>query len=179
MQLTVTLSLPADARSAARMLADPAYVREKLRAGGSVEEQVDVTGEPDGAFTVTSRRAIPSDLVPAQARAYVGDRIDVRQVDAWEGPQPDGSRVGTLAVEIPGVPVRLTGRTALTATGDASCTLTYHGDLRASIPLFGAALEQAAREPVRAVLATEEQVAARWLNARTAGETARDRAADA
>ena len=100
MQLHVTIDLPTDVRDASRLLADPAYVHAKVRASGAVEQQVDVTGAADDAFTVTSRRALPTAQIPAHLRSFVGDRIDVRQVDAWEAPAADGSRSGTVVVEI-------------------------------------------------------------------------------
>ena len=61
MRLSVTLDLPTDARAAARLLADPEYVHLKVRASGALEQHVDVTGDADDAFTVTTRRALPTD----------------------------------------------------------------------------------------------------------------------
>lgn len=163
MQLHVTIDLATDAHGAARMLADPDYVHTKMRAAGAVDRQVDVTGTPAAAFTVTMRRALPTEQIPAHLRALVGDRIDVRQVEAWEAPAADGSRSGTVVVEIAGAPVRLTGRTRLSSTGPAGAQVTYEGEVRASVPLFAAAVEEAAGAAVRAALREEEAVAARWL----------------
>ena len=170
MQLHVTIDLPTDVRDASRLLADPAYVHAKVRASGAVEQQVDVTGAADDAFTVTSRRALPTAQIPAHLRSFVGDRIDVRQVDAWEAPAADGSRSGTVVVEIAGAPVRLTGRTSLVAVGPDASRVVYDGEVRAAVPLFGAAVEEAAAVAVRAALGEEEAVAARWL----AGDADRD-----
>ena len=152
MRLSVTLDLPTDAHAAARLLADPEYVHQKVRASGALEQHVDVTGSADGAFTVTTRRALPTDQIPAHLRSLVGNRIDVRQVEAWEAPDADGARVGTVVVEIAGAPVRLSGRTSLTSTASGSTTVAYDGELRASVPLFGSAIEQATagRGPFRA-----------------------------
>ncbi|MBO0901973.1 DUF2505 domain-containing protein [Cellulomonas sp. zg-ZUI222] len=163
MQLHVTIELPTDVVGAARLLADPAYVHAKVRAAGAVEQQVDVTGSADAAFTVTSRRALPTAQIPPHLRPFVGDRIDVRQVEAWEAPAPDGSRSGTVVVEIAGAPVRVTGRTSLVAAGPDAARVTYDGEVRAAVPLFAAAVEEAAATAVRGALGTEETVAARWL----------------
>lgn len=166
MQLHVTIDLPTDAHGAARLLADPAYVQAKVRAAGAVDQQVDVTGDADGAFTVTTRRALPTAQIPAHLRSFVGDRIDVRQVEAWEAPAADGSRSGTVVVEIAGAPVRLTGRTTLSAEGPQAARVVYDGDVRAAVPLFAAAVEEAAASAVQAALREEEAVAARWLAGR-------------
>jgi len=162
-RLSVTLDLPTDAHSAARLLADPEYVHQKVRASGALEQHVDVTGAPDEAFTVTTRRALPTDQIPAHLRSFVGTQIDVRQVEAWEAPHADGSRVGTVVVEIAGAPVRLSGRTALTPNGPDSTTVTYDGDLRATVPLFASAIEQAAAGAIRSALEVEQDVARRWI----------------
>lgn len=163
MRLSVTLDLPTDAHAAARLLADPEYVHQKVRASGALEQHVDVTGSADGAFTVTTRRALPTDQIPAHLRSLVGNRIDVRQVEAWEAPDADGARVGTVVVEIAGAPVRLSGRTSLTGTAAGSTTVAYDGDLRASVPLFGSAIEQATAGAVRSALEVEQDVARRWI----------------
>ena len=163
MQLHVTIDLPTGAADAARMLADPAYVHAKLRAAGAVDQQVDVTGTPDAAFTVTSRRALPTGQIPAHLRPFVGDRIDVRQVEAWEGPGDDGARTGTVVVEIAGAPVRVTGRASLAPDGPDRSVVTYDGEVKAAVPLFAAAVEEAAAATVLAALREEETVAARWL----------------
>ena len=158
MELHVTVDLPTDADGAARLLADPAYVHAKVRASGALEQQVDVTGDAAGAFTVTTRRALPTSQIPAHLAALVGDRIDVRQVEAT-----DGTRTGTVVVEIAGAPVRVTGRTSLVATGPDASRVTYDGEVRATVPLFAAAVEEAAGSAVRAALRDEGAVAARWL----------------
>lgn len=174
MQLHVSIDLPTGAHEAGRLLADPAYVRAKVLAAGAVDQQVDVTGDAGGAFTVTTRRALPTDQIPAHLRSFVGDRIDVRQVEAWEAPADDGTRSGTVVVEISGAPVRLTGRSSLTGTGPDVCRVTYDGEVRAAVPLFAAAVEEAAAGAVEAALRHEEAVAARWLGAVDAGSGAAD-----
>lgn len=163
MHLSVTLDLATDAHAAGRMLADPRYVEAKVVASGALEHQVDVTGTADEAFTVTTRRALPSDQIPAQVRGFVGNRIDVRLVEAWDAAAPDGGRTGTVVVEIAGAPVRLTGRCTLQPVGPAATRLVYDGDLHAAIPLFGSAVEEAAARAIRGALGVEQQVAAQWL----------------
>ncbi|MDM7831788.1 DUF2505 domain-containing protein [Cellulomonas edaphi] len=171
MRLTLSLELATDAHGAARLLADPDFVRETVRAAGATDEQVDVTGEPpQGPFTVTSRRALPADQIPAHVRGFVGNRIDVRQVDAWEAPTPDGSRAGTVVVEIAGAPVRLTGDATIAPAGPAASTVTYDGELKAAIPLFGSAVEQAAAGAIRSALEVIADVARRRLAAAPADE---------
>jgi hypothetical protein len=166
--LNVTLSLTADPVKAARMLADPTYVNAKVKATGALDQQVDVVGGENGAFTVTIRRSLPTDQIPTNLRAFVGSSVHVRQVEAWDTPQPDGGRRGTIVVEITGAPVRLTGTMSLAASG-ATSTLTYDGDLKAAIPLFAGAVEAAAGEAIRDALSVEGLVADQWLKGHERG----------
>lgn len=171
MHLQVTVSVPTDTRSAGAMLADPVYVRAKVRASGADDIHVDVAPGEGGAFTVTTRRSLPTDQIPPNVRSFVGSRLEVRQVEAWEPEAADGSRSGTVAVEIAGAPVRLTGTVQLAADGAAGADgsdgvgsrITYDGDLKAHVPLFGSAVEQAAAKAVRAALEAEEGVAREWV----------------
>ena len=170
MRLNHTLELGTDPRSAAVLLASPDFVRAAARAAGAQIEQVDVTGSPEGAFTVTSRRSLPAEQIPAHLRGFVGSRIDVRQVEAWEAADEDGRRVGTVVVDIVGAPVRLTGDATLEAAGPAASRLTYDGELRAGIPVFGSAVEQAAAGAIRGSLVVVADVARDHLAAASAGD---------
>ncbi|WP_217616675.1 DUF2505 domain-containing protein [Cellulomonas sp. GbtcB1] len=162
MHLQVTVPVPTDPRTAGTMLADPVYVRAKVIASGAEVLHVDVAPAEDGALTVTTRRALPTDQIPANVRAFVGSTLEVRQVEAWEPASADGSRTGTVAVEIAGAPVRLTGTVAL-AAADGGSAITYDGDLKANVPLFGSAVEQAAAKAVRGALEAEAGVAREWV----------------
>jgi hypothetical protein len=166
--LHVPLELAGAPDAVAAMLADPEYVHEKVRASGALDQQVDVVPGEHGAFTVTTRRSLPTDQIPANVRGFVGSRLDVRQVEAWEGPAPDGSRRGTVVVEITGAPVRLTGTVSLRPVAGGT-TLAYEGDVKAAIPLFASTVEQAAGGAIRSALASESAVAARWLEGHGSG----------
>ena len=170
MRLHLRLDLATDPRTTARLLADPAFMLETIEAAGGADGHVDVTGDPDDAFTVTTRRSLPADQIPAHLRGFVGTRIDVRQVDAWESPGPGDERAGTVAIDIAGAPVRLTGRTRLWESAPGTTSVEYDGDLRAAVPLFGASVESAAAGAIRDATDVVGRVAADRL-ARTSGHT--------
>jgi hypothetical protein len=161
----VDLRFAAPVSAVAAMLADVGYARARVEASGGRVEQADVTGTAGGALTVTTRRSLPTDQIPPQARSFVGSTLEVRHIEAWEAPTPDDdTRRGTVVVEISGAPVRLTGTVTLAPDGtpDAS-VLTYDGELKASVPLFGSAIEQAAVGAVRSALEAEQDAGTRWL----------------
>ncbi|WP_199423615.1 DUF2505 domain-containing protein [Actinotalea solisilvae] len=165
MHLSAHARYDADLGAAVRMLADEEFVAAKVRASGALSQQVDVVGGPDEAFTVTTRRQMPTDGIPAQFRSLVGGSLEVRQVEAWEppgGPDRPGRR-GTVVVEILGAPVRMTGTLRLETQDDGTTVQHFEGDLKASLPLFASAVEEATAQAVRAAIAAEERTAAVWL----------------
>ena len=166
MHLSVELHYPAPVPTVGAMLADESFVRwraERSGGPGAQVEQVDVTGDADSGFTVAVRRTLPTDQIPAHVRGFVGGRLEIRQVEVWE-PERDGVRTGTVSLEITGAPVRLTGTVRL-ADGPqpGSAAQSYRGELKASVPLFGGAIEAAAGDAVRAALAAEERAGREWL----------------
>ncbi|QAY63419.1 DUF2505 domain-containing protein [Xylanimonas allomyrinae] len=164
MHLTVEQTYPASVDDVAAMLADASFVRwraERTTGGGSVD-QADVDADDAGGFTVLVRRTLPTDQIPAQARPFVGARLEVRQAEVWEPPQGD-HRVGTVALEITGAPVRLTGTVALEPSPDGGTRQVYTGDVRATVPLFASVVEQATVGTVRAALTAEELAGREWL----------------
>ncbi|WP_435736741.1 DUF2505 domain-containing protein [Cellulosimicrobium sp. PMB13] len=167
MHLSVELRYPAPVHAVGAMLADEPFVRwraERSGGPGGAVEQVDVTGSAATGFTVAVRRELPTDQIPAHVRAFVGGRLEIRQAEAWE-PERDGARAGTVSLEITGAPVRLTGTVRLAADpGDPTWTVqTYSGEIKASVPLFGGAIEEAAADAVRGALAAEERAGREWL----------------
>lgn len=163
MHLTAEIRYPADLATVGRMLADPDYVATRIQDSGALSQHVDVVRTGEDAFTVTSRRHVATDEIPAQFRSLVGSTLEIRQVEAW-GAQVEDERHGTLVVEIPGVPVRVTGTARLVAQDDGTTVGHLAGDVRASLPLFGSAIEEATAGAVRAVVTAEERTAAAWLS---------------
>ena len=164
MRLQVVLRYPAPPSRVVAMLADPEFSRRVIVEADGRPEAVDVTGDAtgEGAFTVTTRRAVPTDQIPAQMRSFVGATLDVRQAIAW-GENQDGIRRGSVAVEIAGTPVRVTGATHLVATPEGSTVVEYDTRVRAQVPLFGTAIEEAAVGAVRHALRAEQRVGNAWL----------------
>lgn len=161
MRFESTIDYPADVHTVAAMLADEEFVRRKVAASGALESSHDILRE-DGAFTVTTRRQMPTDQVPARFRSLVGQSLDVRLVEAWEAPQADGSRTGTLSLDIVGAPVRVSGRMSLRPAGEGTVQ-SFAGDVTASIPFFGKPIENAATGAVDKVLAVERSIGLDFL----------------
>ncbi|MEK8227968.1 DUF2505 family protein [Oerskovia sp. M15] len=63
------------------------------------------------------------------------------------GAATGGLRRGTVSLEITGAPVRMTGTVTLEAQPDGGTRQSYVGELKATVPLFAAAVEDAAAGP--------------------------------
>lgn len=164
MHTSITLHLPLATDAAVRLVNDPAFIRHKAAEAGSGVLSVDVTVGTDGSFTSAVRRVIPSDQIPAQARSFVGSELEIRQTEAWAEPTEgaDGRRFGTVSVEITGAPVRMTGSITL-VPAEGGSTMTYDGEIKSPVPLFGASIEKAAAEAIRQALTSEAATAAGWV----------------
>ena len=146
----------------AAMLADPGFVERKCAVTGALSHDAEVVGDASGAFTVTTRRTMPTDAVPDIARSFVKDGLEVRQVEAWEAPAADGTRAGTITVEVVGAPLRLNGTVRLEPDG-AGTVERLSADLKASVPLIGGKLEKAAAPAFLAAIRKEQEVGTAWL----------------
>ncbi|MDN5686689.1 MAG: DUF2505 domain-containing protein [Brachybacterium sp.] len=164
MKLRETLTLPLSARTAATMYADQEYTairRETLKAT-SASSQVD--GDPVGAFTVRTELVMPTDKVPDIARRFVGSSVTIRETQTWSAPEPDGSRRGTMDLEVVGTPAGMKGTVRLAPTGEMTSSVDIDGDLVAKVPLLGPRLEKAAVPYVSTVLRAEEKSAAAYAD---------------
>src|SRR5690606_39919638 len=66
--------------------------RRKIEASGALESSQEVIRE-GAAFTVTTRRRMPTDQVPASFRSLVGQSLDVRLVERSEEQRLNSSHV--------------------------------------------------------------------------------------
>jgi hypothetical protein len=161
-QLNASIRYPAPPDQVFAMLTDEAFLRQVCEATGALSSEVTVEPAGGGA-KVTTRRVLPTDQIPDFVKKFVGQTLTVLRIDSWQPPAADGSRSGTLSVEIAGAPVRLGGTLSLRPDADGAVE-DVNGDLKASVPLFGSAVEQAAEPAIRAGLRKEEQLGQAWLS---------------
>ncbi len=160
MQLEKVLRYPAEPEAVAALLADPDFIAEVCAASGALEWHVDVTGTPETAFSVVSSRHLPAEEVPEPARRLLGRNLRVRETDSWAAPAADGSREGSLTLEIPGAPVKARATMTLRSDGEGGAVQVLHGELRATVPLIGARVERTASGPLLEALDQLEELAA-------------------
>ncbi len=114
-------------------------------SAGAVEFDVDVH-HADGVTTTRVCRTLPTAMMPAVARRFVGSHIEVVELVSWSRVRPETWH-GDAAVDIAvsGRDARFRGRTALEpATGGARYSLT--GDVVIKLPLVGGTVERLAAD---------------------------------
>lgn len=162
MKLRETLSLPLAPREAATMYADPEYTEIRRRTLGASAASSTVSGQAEGAFTVSTELSMPTDRVPDMVRPFVGSAVTVREVQEWSAPEADGGRRGTMRLEVAGTPAGMTATLTLAPAGAEGSRVEIDGDLVAKVPLLGPRLEKAAVPYISKVLRAEEKAAATY-----------------
>jgi hypothetical protein len=161
-QLSADIRYDADPARVFAMLVDPDFQEAKCVATGAIEHSVAVRENDDGGATIVSRRSMPTHYVPDFVRPFLGDSLQLIETQHWSAAGTDGSRTGSILVEIHGAPVRFSASTALAADG-AGTHQPIAGDLRAAVPLFGGKIEKASETAVTAAIRVEQRTGTAWL----------------
>ncbi|MDR4533588.1 DUF2505 domain-containing protein [Glutamicibacter sp. PS] len=122
-----------------------------------------VEGDLNGAFTLTSVRAMPTDRVPDIARKFVGESINVTQVESWSAPDAQGNRSAEVKISVAGVPVNVNGTERLIAAGD-STEFAIDAQVSSSIPFIGGKLASAAEPYLGKALNLQASQVSAWLS---------------
>lgn len=125
-------------QQALEILMSEEFQRDLAMATGSLEATADVQRSDDGRVTLTSSRTMPAQ-VPGYAKAFVGESIELVEIQRWDPPSDSGERTGTFEVKIDAAPVRFDGTLAL--TGSTTCQVITTGEVKASVPLVGGKIE--------------------------------------
>jgi Protein of unknown function (DUF2505) len=161
-QIDDEIRYDADPSTVFVMLTDHAFQDRKLGQTGAVRWEVQVRQENGGAV-ITSRRAMPTDQVPDAFKSMIGPTLDISQVETWSAAAPDGSRTGSLDVQVAGAPVGMKATLSLSATAGGGSLQLVNGELKARIPLVGGRVERAAEPAVRAAIEAEQRIGQAWL----------------
>ncbi len=147
------------------MLKDPEFVRLKCDKTGSRETTAEVSESADGGCVITSTRVLPS-KVPAAAAAFVGETLNVKEVQTWTAPAADGSAAADVCVDF-GAPITFTSHMTLAASPTGT-VIVIKGEFKAGVPFIGGMIENGALEQTSRYLAVEETLGNEWLAKRQA-----------
>ena len=140
------------------MLHDAGYLSAKSQL--AIESSASVDRSDSGSVISLTRR-LASDL-PDIARKFIGNEIVVTEIQNWSPQNSDGSAIAKMQVTFQGAPVRVDAQIKLFADAGGT-TLELSGNVKASIPIFGAMAESAVASELGKVTALEQSVGDAWL----------------
>ncbi|GAA3328824.1 DUF2505 domain-containing protein [Paeniglutamicibacter sulfureus] len=129
--------------------------------GGSLKS-FDISGDTAAAFTLTTVRTLPTDRAPEMARKFVGQTVEVTQVESWSAPAADGSREATLKLTVGSLPVSVAGTESLRATESGSA-LGVEATVSSSIPFVGGKIASAAEPFISKALSLQGAKVSAWI----------------
>ncbi|HET7475593.1 MAG TPA: DUF2505 domain-containing protein [Dermatophilaceae bacterium] len=162
MRISATIPYQATPDAVFAMLTDEGFQRRKCERAGALNQVVRIT-EQDGGALIVTKRTMPTREFPDFVRGMVGETIIVTETANWGAPDADGSRTGTMTVELGGAPVGLSGQLSLRPEGAGSVE-SVDGDLKARVPLVGGKIESAAAPAIQAAIRVEQEVGTDWLS---------------
>lgn len=140
------------------MLADPRFreavceYQHVLRADVEIERSGDT-------MTVTVEQVQPTERIPAFAKKFVGNTIDIVQREEWSAPD-----TAALQVTIPGKPGHMEGTISLVET-DGTTVETVDVEIKVHLPLVGGKIEGLVSDLLLKALRAEERVGRDYLSA--------------
>jgi Protein of unknown function (DUF2505) len=140
---------------------DPKFRSAVCEATHAIDYHVDVDRHADDTATVTIRRTMPAD-VPDFAKKFVGETVDVLQIEEWAAPDANGQREAQVIMQIKGQPAKMTGTATTEAVGQGART-SIRGDLKVTMPFVGKKIEPEIAAGILAAIAKEQEVADGWL----------------
>ncbi len=165
MRLATSIAYLAGPADVLAMLLTEEFQHQVCQQTGASSHEVSISGSAVSGSVISTTRTLPADQLPDFVRSFAGGHLTVRRVDTWDPITTSGTR-GRIVVEILGTPVRFSGDLSLLATGTGT-TEEVQGELKASVPLLGRKIEQAAKVPIELAIAKEHQVGQAWLAARS------------
>ncbi|HEX5523727.1 MAG TPA: DUF2505 domain-containing protein [Pedococcus sp.] len=162
MRITKAAEYHATPEEVFAVLSDKAFQNAKCAATAAIEHEATV--EANGERTlITTERVLPSHGLPEFARSLVGPTLKVVETQDWGPASADGSREGTVDMEVVGAPMSLKGTIRLEPGGPG--TLEHiDAELKAKVPLMGGKIEKAAAPSIQEAIDIEVQTAHEWLH---------------
>ena len=139
------------------MLADPDFRRAACEAQDVISADVQLKRDGDG-FTLVVDQLQRTDDLPGFARTFAGESTQAVQRETWTGREG-----GSLEIEAPGKPTKMSGTIRLEPNGSGT-TEVVELEIKVKVPLIGGKLEKLMAEKVKAGMDAEHGVGVDWLS---------------
>ena len=154
----------ADPATVYAMLTDEVFLTRWVTSGAALSYSVTVTPTADGGANTRTQQSLPA-RVPDFMRKLVGESIDLDQSIDWGPAGADGSRVGQVSIDVAKAPVAMRGTMKLVPSGGGTLQVV-DVVIKASVPIVGKKIEEAAAPAVRNALDGQEHLGREWLASR-------------
>lgn len=141
------------------IISEQEFQEEKCRATFAVEYHASVETR-GGRTLVTTERSMPMEHIPDIARGFMGNRLVIHETQEWSGPNAAGLYTAELKIHVEGAPIAGTGRRMISPDDAGGSHDQIHLVIKASIPLIGRKIEEAAGPPVGAAAEIETELLA-------------------
>lgn len=154
MELTASHVFAATPEAVHAMMTDVAFLRHAAAAAGAQSRGLHATPSRTETTLLVS--------APPEVRVFVGALLTLRQTMEWGPAGDDGSRRGTLTIDVADTPVTVRATTRLQPTASGS-RLDYAGHLNVDVPVLGRVIERQASSQILAALDAQQRIGAEWL----------------
>jgi Protein of unknown function (DUF2505) len=161
MKISATFDYSATPQSVFAMITDAEFQNRKCIATGALSHSVSISTEGDRTIII-NHRDMPTDSFPDFVKSMVGATLAVTETQDWGPPGHDGSREGSIKVDLGGAPLDLLGVLSLAPAGRGSLE-SVDADLKAKIPLIGGKIEKAAAPAIESAISVERETGQAWL----------------
>lgn len=162
MALSASTNLPHSVDRVTAVFVNEDFLRHTSELVGGTLESFSVDGDTAGAFNTTTVRTIPTNRMPEIARKFVGESLLVTQLDSWDAPAADGSRLSTITLKVSGAPLDVNAVQRLVSDG-GSTRIELEGTVTSSVPFLGGKIAEAAEPMVGKALNIQSTQAQAWL----------------
>ena len=162
MAVTASTTVPAPVEQVVVTFRDEEFIRHVTHRAGATLESVEVDGDVEARFTVTTVRAMDAAKLPEMARKFVGSSVRVTQVDRYADPDAEGVRVVSTEIQVASLPVSGTATQRLSPQGEHT-EVHVECVVQASIPFVGKQIAAAAEPFVSKAISLQSQEAQAWL----------------
>jgi Protein of unknown function (DUF2505) len=143
------------------LFVDPDFQAAVCEAQHALDYHVSIEEHDDGGADIAVNRTMPAE-VPDFAKKFVGETLDIRQVESWGGPDASGRRVADVNLEVLTQPVKMSGTLALESDG-SGVTQFLDSAVKVSIPFLGSKLEAEFAKAIVLGLRQQAKTGSEWL----------------
>ena len=162
MALSASTNLPHHVGRVTAVFVNEDFLRHTSELVGGTLESFSVDGDTAGAFSTTTVRTIPTNRMPDMARKFVGESLTVTQLESWDAPAADGSRLSNITLKVSGAPLDVNAVQRLVSDG-GSTRIELEGAVTSSVPFLGTKIAEAAEPMVGKALNIQSTQAQAWL----------------